>query len=109
MACDEGLAARLRDLLSGVHPPVTEKKMFGGLSFLVAGNMCCGVIGTELIARVGKDATPAALAEPGARLFDFSGRPMTGWITVAPDALTDDALTAWVRRALDFVQQLPPK
>jgi TfoX/Sxy family transcriptional regulator of competence genes len=88
---------------------VTEKQMFGGLAFLVDGNMCVGVIGEELIARVGLDATDAALERPGSRLFDFSGRPMKGWITVAPDALEDDdALAAWIDDALGFVRTLPP-
>jgi TfoX N-terminal domain len=76
----------------------------------VDGNMCVGVIGEELIARVGLDATDKALQRPGSRLFDFSGRPMKGWITVAPAGLEDDdALAAWVDDALRFVHTLPPK
>jgi TfoX/Sxy family transcriptional regulator of competence genes len=110
MAYDPGLAERLRDLLSATHSTFTEKKMFGGLSFLLRGNMCCGVIGDELIVRVGKDGTDPALAEPGARVFDFSGRPMAGWVTVAPEGTaSDEVLAGWVRRALDFVEHLPPK
>jgi TfoX/Sxy family transcriptional regulator of competence genes len=89
---------------------VSEKQMFGGLAFLVDGNMCVGVIGEELIARIGLAATDAALERPGSRLFDFSGRPMKGWITVAPDGLEDDdALAGWIDDALGFVRTLPPK
>jgi TfoX/Sxy family transcriptional regulator of competence genes len=109
MAFDQGLAQRMREQLADTGG-VTEKQMFGGLAFLVDGNMCVGVIGEELIARVGLDATDAALERPGSRLFDFSGRPMKGWITVAPDALEDDdALAAWIGDALGFVRTLPPK
>jgi TfoX/Sxy family transcriptional regulator of competence genes len=109
MAFDQGLAQRMREQLADTGG-VTERQMFGGLAFLVDGNMCVGVIGEELIARVGLDATDAALERPGSRLFDFSGRPMKGWITVAPDALEDDdALAAWIDDALGFVRTLPPK
>jgi len=109
MAYDEGLAQRLREQLAGTSG-LAEKKMFGGLSFLVDGNMCVGVIGEELIARVGPDATEAALGRPGSRLFDFSGRPMKGWITVDPRALEDDdALAGWVDDARAFIRTLPPK
>jgi TfoX/Sxy family transcriptional regulator of competence genes len=108
MAFDQGLAQRMREQLADTGG-VTEKQMFGGLAFLVDGNMCVGVIGEELIARVGLDATDAALERPGSRLFDFSGRPMKGWITVAPDALEDDdALAGWIDDALGFVRTLPP-
>jgi TfoX/Sxy family transcriptional regulator of competence genes len=109
MASDEGLAQRLRERLAGTGG-VAEKRMFGGLSFLLDGNMCVGVIGEELIARVGPDATEAALERPGSRLFDFSGRPMKGWVTVEPGALEDDdALAGWVELGLAFVRTLPPK
>jgi TfoX/Sxy family transcriptional regulator of competence genes len=109
MAFDQGLAQRIREHLAGTDG-LSEKQMFGGISFLVDGNMCVGVIGDELIARVGPQATEAALARPGSRPFDFSSRPMKGWITVAPDALeADEALAAWVDEALGFVRTLPPK
>jgi TfoX/Sxy family transcriptional regulator of competence genes len=108
MAFDEGLAQRLRERLGAER--VAERKMFGGLAFLVDGNMCVGVMGEELIARVGPDATDAALRRPGARLFDFSSRPMKGWLQVEPAALEDDdALDAWVEDALGYVRTLPPK
>jgi TfoX/Sxy family transcriptional regulator of competence genes len=109
MAFDEGLAQRLREQLAGTGG-VAEKHMFGGIAFLVDGNMCVGVIGDELIARVGPDGTRAALERPGSRLFDFSGRPMQGWITVEPGGLdADEALAGWVEQALGFVRTLPPK
>ena len=109
MAFDERLAQRIRDQLGGTDA-VAERKMFGGLSFMVGGNLCVGVMGDELIARVGPDATEAALGRPGSRLFDFGGRPMRGWVAVDPGALqADDALAAWVDDALRFVRSLPPK
>jgi TfoX/Sxy family transcriptional regulator of competence genes len=109
MAFDQGLAQRIREQLAP-NGGVSEKQMFGGLAFLVDGNMCVGVIGEELIARVGLDATQAALQRPGSRLFDFTGRPMKGWITVHPDGLEDDdALAGWIDDALGYVRALPPK
>lgn len=109
MAIDEGLAQRIREHLDGATG-LNEKRMFGGLSFLVHGNMCVGVIGDELIARVGPDGTNAALNRSGARPFDFSGRAMKGWVTVAPSGIEDDAaLGAWIDESLAFVATLPPK
>ena len=108
MAFDEALAERLRDRLravTGVH----EKKMFGGLAFLTDGNMTVGVHGDDLIVRIAPGDTPTALAEPGVRPFDITGRPMRGWILVAGEALDDDVLDGWVERARTFVATLPPK
>ncbi len=83
MAYDEDAAQRLREAL-GPLPGLTEKKMFGGIAFLLRGNMACGVIGDDLIVRVGTAQHTAALAQPGARAFDLSGKPMAGWVMVAP-------------------------
>ena len=84
--------------------------MFGGLGFMADGNMCVGVIDDQLIARVGTDAYDAALEEPHARPFDFTGRAMRGWVFVDhPGLAADEALEAWVERALGFVGTLPPK
>jgi hypothetical protein len=106
---DEGLAERIRARLGG-DPAITEKRMFGGLAFLLHGNMAVGVHGPELIVRVGPDATQAALARPGARLFDITGRPMKGWILVDPVALTEDeALEDWIGLGRAFAGSLPPK
>ncbi len=108
MAFDEDLTERVRDVL-GPRPELTEKKMFGGLAFLLRGNMCCGVHGDDLIVRVGPDQDADALAQPGARPFDITGRPMSGWILVGPEATAStDALIEWVDRALAFVEALPP-
>ena len=108
MAYDEHLAERARELLD--RPDVDERKMFGGIGFLVAGNMSVGVIGEDLIVRVDPDEAEALLAEPGARPFDFTGRPMKGWLFVAPDATAEDEdLERWVRRGEEFAASLPPK
>jgi TfoX/Sxy family transcriptional regulator of competence genes len=109
VAFDEGLAFRVREQL-GARPDLTEKKMFGGLAFMTSGNMLVGVIGDDLIARVGRDAMDDALAQPGTRLFDITGRPMSGWVVVAGDAVAeDDSLLSWIQRADRFVETLPPK
>ena len=109
MAYDEGVAQRLRESLGGV-PDLTEKKMFGGLAFLVAGNMCVGVMGEELIARVGPAAYASAVELPGAHSFDFTSRPMAGWVMVRPEGFEDDAaLGDWVGRSLEFARSLPAK
>ncbi|MFG2387772.1 TfoX/Sxy family protein [Streptomyces lavendulae] len=113
MAYDEGLAQRIRERLGdppGDRPALTEKRMFGGLSFLLRGNMTVGVVGDELIARVGPEAAEAALARPEARPMDFTGRPMRGWVTVGGPALAEDpVLEYWITTALAFAETLPPK
>ncbi|MBW5480377.1 TfoX/Sxy family protein [Streptomyces bambusae] len=109
MAFDEGLAERIRAHF-GAGPDITEKRMFGGLAFLHAGNMAVGVIGDELMVRVGPDATDAALARPGTRPFDFTGRPMRGWVVVAASALSEDEdLVGWIDQGHAFAAGLPPK
>jgi hypothetical protein len=109
MAYDEGLAERVRALL-GDDPDIAEKRMFGGLAFLLHGNMAVGVTGEDLMVRVGPDATDAALARPGARLFDMTGRPMRGWVVVAGPAVTeDDTLAEWVAWGRAFAAGLPAK
>ncbi len=109
MAYEEKLAARVRDELAGVVD-VAEKKMFGGVSWLLGGNLAVGVIGDELCVRVGPDAFDEAVALPGARVFDFAGRPMNGWVMVDAAGVGDDlSLSDWVGRGLDFAGSLPPK
>lgn len=108
MAYDDALAERIRERLAGAAG-VTEKKMFGGLAFLTEGNMTVGVHGDDLIARIDPADTDGALAEPGVRPFDITGRPMRGWILVAGEALDDAVLDAWIARAGTFVATLPPK
>src|ERR1051326_3491339 len=109
MAFDEGLATRLRDLTDD-EPGRAEKKMFGGLAFLLDGNMAVGVTGDDLLVRTDPDAQEALLAEPGARVFDMSGRPMRGWIVVdASGCAEDDDLRRWVARGVAYARSLPPK
>ncbi|MGW1748939.1 TfoX/Sxy family protein [Streptomyces sp. NPDC002092] len=109
MAYDEGLAERIRQHL-GADPGVAEKRMFGGIAFLLHGNMAVGVTGDHLMVRVGPDATDAALARPGARLFDMTGRPMRGWVVVDSSAVTEDeTLGEWIDEGYAFAAGLPPK
>ncbi|MEU6683590.1 TfoX/Sxy family protein [Streptomyces sp. NPDC046832] len=109
MVYDEGLAERIRGRL-GADPAVTEKRMFGGVAFLYEGNMAVGVTGDDLMVRVGPDHTDAALARPGARAFDMTGRPMRGWVVVDGAAVAeDDALVAWIDEGRAFAASLPPK
>jgi TfoX/Sxy family transcriptional regulator of competence genes len=110
VAYDDDLAERIRVLLPAI--PVTEKKMFGGLAFLVGGNMSVAVSGQGgLLVRVDPEDTETLLAEPGAAEFEMGGRgPMKGWLRVSPDALTDDAaLARWVQRGVAYARSLPPK
>jgi len=107
MAYDEALAARVR---RAAARPLEEKKMFGGLCFLAGGHMCCGVLGAELMVRVGPQGYAEALARPHARPMDFTGRPMTGMVYVAAEGLADEvALRDWVGRGVAFAESLPPK
>src|SRR5688572_419508 len=109
MAFSDKLAARVRKLL-GQRRLVSEKQMFGGLAFLLRGNMCCGVHGDELIVRLAPEATAAALAQPGARVFDLTGRAMKGWILVGSrGTATTPALRRWVRIAVGYAESLPAK
>lgn len=110
MAFDEDLAERVREALpADVLARVTERKMFGGLAFMLDGNMLVGIVGNDLMARLGPDAAQAALQRPFVREMDFSGRPMKGMVFLGPGALDGEALTGWVRGALAFVAALPPK
>jgi TfoX/Sxy family transcriptional regulator of competence genes len=108
VAYDENLAARVRTLLAE-RTDVTERKMFGGLTFMVAGHMCCGVNGDELIVRRDPDREADAHARPHARPMDFAGRPMRGFVTVRPEGLKGAQLNQWVREAVARAESLPPK
>ena len=84
--------------------------MFGGLAFLVRGNMCCGIVGSDLMVRTGADDHAGALAEKHVRPMDFTGRPMTGMVYVAPAGLrTESSLRRWIERGIRFAQSLPAK
>ena len=110
MAYDEDLANRIREQLAD-ETGVTEKAMFGGLAFMLEGNMAVGIASTaELMVRLGPDATDDALSQPHTRLFDMTGRPMRGWILVGPAGFDSDAdLGAWVQRGVRFARTLPAK
>ncbi|MFQ5349522.1 MAG: TfoX/Sxy family protein [Thermoanaerobaculia bacterium] len=109
MAYDEQLGGRVRQLLTP-FAEVTERKMFGGLAFLLRGNMCCGVVGKELMVRVGRESYEAALHEPFVREMDFTGRPLRGFIYVAAEGLSSDGdLRAWVERGARYAESLPAK
>jgi TfoX/Sxy family transcriptional regulator of competence genes len=108
MAYDERLADRVRELL-GERTDVTERRMFGGLTFMVAGHMCCGINTDELILRLAPKAEAAALNAPHARPMDFTGRPMRGSVTIAPSGLKPTALTRWIAQAVAHAESLPPK
>ena len=109
MAFDETLAARIRQRLAR-RKNVEEKKMFGGLGFLLNGNLLVGVWKESLIARLGPDAAEEALLEPHVREFDVTGKPMKNWVLVAPEGLEDDdQLADWVQRAVKFVGAMPAK
>jgi len=110
MAYDEDLANRLRELLAD-EQMVTEKKMFGGLAFLLRGHMSVSASRNGgLLVRIDPDDTDACLARPHAALMQMAGRTMDGWITVAPEGLrTKRDLAAWVKRSVRFVETLPPK
>jgi TfoX/Sxy family transcriptional regulator of competence genes len=110
MAYDEDLAGRIRELIAG-DPDVTEKRMFGGLAFLLHGNMSVSASRNGgLLARIDPADTDAALARPHVTLMEMGGRTMDGWITVAPEGLkTKRQLAAWVKRSVAFAKTLPPK
>ncbi|MBV9213927.1 MAG: TfoX/Sxy family protein [Actinobacteria bacterium] len=110
MAYDEDLANRLRELLAD-QEAVTEKKMFGGLAFLVHGHMCVAASGQGgLLARVAPEETDAAVARPNASRMEMGGRAMNGWIRVAPEGIaTMRDLRPWVKRSRAYVASLPPK
>lgn len=109
MAFSEKLAGRVRTLLAG-HRGVSEKRMFGGIAFLLRGNMCCGVHGEDLMVRLAPEETEKALSRPGVRVFDLTGRPMTGWILVGPHGTASAAaLRKWVGIAEAFAGSLAPK
>jgi len=110
MAFDEVLAERVRLALGRQQAECDERRMFGGLAFLVRGHMCCGVLRDELIVRVGAERFAAALAEPHARVMDFTGRPSTGMVYVSAAGVADDAaLRSWVARGLAFTASLPAR
>lgn len=109
MAYNEQLAERVRRRLHS-QPAVTERKMFGGLAFLVRGHMACGILNSDLMLRLGARQAQAALQQPHVREMDFTGRPMTGLVFVASGGLrTEQHLGNWVEKACQFVSTLPAR
>ena len=109
MAFDEGLAERIRMVLKD-EPGLSARKMFGGLCFMFEGNMCFGIVGKELMVRVGPDAYAECLTLRHAREMDFTGRSMKGMVYVGEAGVSeDDDLEAWLTRGMDYAASLPPK
>jgi TfoX/Sxy family transcriptional regulator of competence genes len=109
MAYDEALAERIRKLTGNAE--VTEQKMFGGLAFLVGGNMAVAASGQGgILVRVGPEASDELVATTDARLMEMRGRTMRGWLRVdAGDVTTDEELARWVERGAEYARSLPPK
>ena len=108
MAYNLKLAERIRTQLEGL--PVVEKKMFGGVGFLLHGNMSCGVYKDDLVVRFGPEKQNALLKKPHAKPFDITGKPMKGWLLVEPAGVkTNRQLGAWVKTSVEFAATLPPK
>ena len=109
MAYDETLAERVRSSLGG-RSRITQRRMFGGLAFMLDGNMCCCVTERGLMVRVGPDGYEDALAQPHAGVMDMTGRPMRGWVLVGMEGLTsDESLSRWVEQGAGFAATLPGK
>lgn len=109
MPYDAGLAQRVREILEE-EPEFDEKKMFGGICFLLFGNMVCGIIRDDLIVRVGAANYNEALKMPHTKKFDLTGKALKGWVMVISEALdSDEELSDWVQKAVNFVRTLPPK
>lgn len=109
MAYDEGLAFRIEEILSD-KADLDEKRMFGGIAWLVNGNVAVGVYEESLISRIGPEDYQSALSKPGVREFDITGRPMKGWIMASDDAINEDNdLKYWIQKGLEFGSSLPAK
>ena len=109
MAYDEGLAHRVHKIMSD-QPGFVEKKMFGGIGYLLHGNMACGVNQARLVVRIGPEKYEEALAHPHTGVFDITGKAMKGWVVVEPAGFeADDDLKSWVQHGTDYALSLPPK
>jgi TfoX/Sxy family transcriptional regulator of competence genes len=109
MAYDTKLGERLREKLKGTRGLV-EKKMFGGVGFMINWNMACGVLKDDLIVRVGTEKHNEAMKRPHVKPFDNMGKPMAGWVLVSPEgSKTDKALSDWIKTGVEFAKSLPPK
>jgi TfoX/Sxy family transcriptional regulator of competence genes len=109
MAFDEALTDRIRDVLAA-RPEMSERKMFGGIAFMLAGNMAVGVIGEDLMVRLDPADAEKALGEPHTRPMDFTGKPMKNMVYVDPQGTaSDEDLAGWVEAGADYASSLPPK
>jgi hypothetical protein len=109
MAYALNLAKRIREHLAG-QLGLVEKKMFGGVAFMIQGNMACGVHGNDMIVRVGAENYAAALGQSFTHPFDLSGKPMAGWVMVGPEGCEEERdLQAWIKKGVDFALSLPSK
>ncbi len=109
MAYDENTAERVRRILCG-RRGLTERKMMGAICFMLSGHMCCGVMGTALMIRLGRGANERRQGGRHVRPMEIAGRRMTGFVLVDPDGFqTEAALAKWIQLGLDFVSTLPPK
>jgi TfoX N-terminal domain len=109
VAYSEELADRVREVIDG-RPGVTERKMFGGIAWMVNGNMACGIIGEDLMVRLERDDAEVALGEEHVSPMEFTGRPMRGFVTVEAAGIADSAgLGHWVDAGADFAESLPSK
>jgi hypothetical protein len=109
MILNEQLAQRIRNVLVK-EQGLEEKIMFGGIGFLLHGNMVCGIHKEYMIVRVGPGKYQEALGQPNTKVFDMTGRTMSGWVMVAPEGYADDTqLSAWLQKGIDFVSELPAK
>src|SRR6516165_1576632 len=108
MAFNEALAERIRQRLAR-RKNVEEKKMFGGVGFLLNGNLLVGVWKDSLCVRLGPEQAEEALLQPYVKEFDITGRPMKGWVLVEPEGVAGDQLKRWIQRAVKFVRKLPAK
>ncbi|MFC1524128.1 TfoX/Sxy family protein [Thermodesulfobacteriota bacterium] len=108
MAYDKGLAQRVREILEDQDGYV-EKTMFGGVCFLLHGNMACGILNDDIIVRVGPENYESCLQQPYTRKFDITGRPMKGWVMVDPEGHeSDEDLSLWLGKGVTFALSLPP-
>jgi TfoX/Sxy family transcriptional regulator of competence genes len=111
MAYNQQLATRIEGLLQKIDPPgLTSKKMFGGIGYLVHGNMACGVHKQDMMVRTGPDLYETAMGKPHTRVFDMTGKVMTGWVVVDGEGVaSDEVLEEWVKMGLAFARSLPAK
>ncbi len=109
MPYNAALAERMRAEIKKLRG-VQEKSMFGGIGFLINGNMACGIHKQDMIVRLNPDDFAAALKSPGARVFNMTGRPMKGWVMVSAEGhASDGSLRQWIRKSIEFARSLPPK